>query len=318
MAKIIVKLSVLVFVFIALSIFGFVVYYSVFYYVFQNDYLASYSDKIGRLESLRYTKKAVFIGGSATHFGIQAELFEQETSIPSVNMGLHGGVSFQIYMDTIVPYLNKGDTVFLCPEYEYYSAKFDSISSDSINLIYLHNPAILKNINLLYMIKSVPETFTYGLRLLKYIPEYLASLPVRASGNNIDLGNYRRDYSDTYGDYKGIKNSPNAIFEIYHAMHYDDKMFMSVLDKYLERLVKEDIEIYLLFPPITHSLVETSNTEIEKIYSRILSSKNIKLLFLPQDVIYNNNDFFDTAYHLNYDAAIKYTQYIISKYKKQE
>jgi hypothetical protein len=55
--------------------------------------------------------------------------------------------------------------------------------------------------------------------------------------------------------------------------------------------------------------------EIKKIYSRILLLKNIKPLFHPQEVIYNDNDFFNTYYHLNYNTAIKYTRYIISKYR---
>jgi hypothetical protein len=86
----------------------------------------------------------------------------------------------------------------------------------------------------------------------------------------------------------------------------------------VEYFVKNNIEIYLLFPPLSPPLFETSILEIEKIYSGILLLKNIKPLFHPQEIIYKNDDFFDTRYHLNYNAAIKHTLYIISKYKDQE
>jgi hypothetical protein len=131
------------------------------------------------------------------------------------------------------------------------------------------------------------------------------------------LGDYRRGWSDEYGDYKGIKDLPNRSFKIDHSFVYDDKMFISKLDKYADYFSRNNIEVYLLFPPSTHSLSETSNSELEKIYSKVLLSKNLKTLFRPQDVVYDDQDFFDTFYHLNYEAAIKYTRYIIDKYKNQ-
>jgi hypothetical protein len=311
MKKIIVKLSIFISIFIILSILGFVIYYD----LFQNTHLASYIDKIERLKSLRYTEKAIFIGGSATHFGIQAELFEKETGIPSINMGLHAGGSFKMYMDNVLPYLNSGDKIFLCVEYEYYSSDFDTISDVSIDLTYLSSQTIFKNTSLFYKIKTVPETLTVGWRHLGHIIKYAI---ITFLTNKDYLGDYRRDYSDEYGDYKGIKNIPNRFFKIDHFFIFDDKMFISKLDKYLNHIGRKDIEIYLLFPPGSSSLFETSDKEIKKIYFKLLSLRSIKLLFRPQEVKYANNDFFDTHYHLNYNAAIKYTQYIISKYKHLE
>jgi hypothetical protein len=314
MAKIILKLSILVVLFIILSILGFTLYYD----IFQKTHLASYIDKIKRLESLQYANKAVFIGGSATHFGLQAELFEKETNISSVNMGLHGGGSFKMYMDNVLPYLNDGDMLFLCPEYEYYSRLFDEISGESIDLMYLSSRTIFQNTKIFYKIKTIPETLTIGWRHLGNIIKYHIALLTNNNYMDLFLGDYRRDYSDVYGDYKGIKDIPNRVFGLDHSIIFEDKMFISKLDKYADYLTWKNIEIYLLFPPASHSLFESSNTEIKKIYSRISSLKNIQVLFYPQEVIYKDCDFFNTNYHLNYNAAIKHTKYIISKYKNQK
>jgi hypothetical protein len=245
MKKIIVKLSILISVFIILSALGFVMYYD----LFQNTHLASYMDKIKRLESLQHTKKAVFIGGSATHFGIQAELFEKETAIPSVNMGLHAGGSFKMYMDNVFPYLNNGDMVFLCIEYEYYSSYFDKISDESIDLIYLSNSVVFWNTNLFYKIRSVPETATVGWRHLGNIIKYHIASLTNKDYMALFLGDYRRNYSDKYGDYKGIKNIPNRVFEINHSVIYDDKEFISQLDKYLDYGVKKKYRNLFIISP---------------------------------------------------------------------
>jgi hypothetical protein len=316
MVKILVKLSVLSLLFAILSVCGFIAYYD----IFQITHTASYIDKVKLLESLQNTKKAVFVGGSAAHFGIQAELFEKETAIPAVNMGLNIGVAFRIYMDNVLPYLNDGDMVFLCPEYEYYSRKFDEISKESIELIYLSDAMIFKNITPLYKIKAIPKTLMAGWRFFKditilYVENRDNMRVVLRNG----VGNYRRNYSDKYGDYKGIKDFPNGSFKINHTIIYDDKMVIPKLDEYADYLSRtNNIEVYLLFPPCTYSLFETSGLEMGKIYSEVLSSKNLKTLFRPQDVIYKDDDFFDTVYHLNYKAAIKHTQYIISRYKNQQ
>ncbi|MDR1288572.1 MAG: hypothetical protein LBK08_13280 [Treponema sp.] len=312
MAKIMVKLLVLVFAFIVFSVSGFILYSG----LFQKTHLASYIDKIRRLESIQNIQKAVFIGGSASHFGIQAELFEKETAVPSVNMGLYADGSFKMYMDNVLPYLGDGDAVFLCPEYEYYSSGFDKISDGSIDLVYMSGAAVFKNTSMFYKIKAAPETLISGWRHLGNIIKYHAAASADKNYKNVFLGDYRRDYSDAYGDYKGIKNIPNKSFEKRHFVVYDDRMFLSELDKYAGNLVKNNIGVYLLFPPGTGFLFEISALEIEKIYSAVLLLKNITPLFHPGDVLYTDDNFFDTFYHLNYDAAIQYTRYIISRYKE--
>jgi hypothetical protein len=310
MAKIVVKLSILSLLLIISAILGFMLYYD----VFQVTYNASYIDKVKRLESLQNTRKAVFIGGSATHFGIQAELFEKETNIPAINMGLNVGVALKIYMDNVLPYLNSGDILFLCPEYEYYSWKFNEISKESIELIYMTDTAI--DITPFYKIKAIPTTLMMGWGFIKDIMiKYLENKNYIEVLLRDGLKDHRRTYSDKYGDYKGIKDLPNRSFEIYHSIVYADNRFISELDNYADYFSRNNIELYLLFPPSTHSLSETSNAELEKIYSKILSSKNLKPLFRPQDVVYKDHDFFDSVYHLNYKMAIQHTQYIIDKYK---
>jgi hypothetical protein len=312
MAKIMVKLFVIVFAFIVLSVSGFMLYRG----LFQKTHLASYIDKIGRLESIQNMQKAVFIGGSAVHFGIQAELFEKETAVPSVNMGLYADGSFKMYMDNVLPYLGGGDAVFLCPEYEYYSSQFDKISDGSIDLVYMSNSAIFKNTSMFYKIKTVPETLISGWRHFGNIIKYHAAVLTDKNYKNQFLGDYRRDYSDVYGDYKGIKNLPNKPFEKRHVVVYDDRMFLSELDAYAGNLVKNNVDVYLLFPPGNGLLFETSALEIEKIYSAVLLLKNITPLFHPAEALYTDDNFFDTFYHLNYDAAVIYTRHIISRYKE--
>ncbi|MDR1301113.1 MAG: hypothetical protein LBK43_01405 [Treponema sp.] len=129
---------------------------------------------------------------------------------------------------------------------------------------------------------------------------------------------YHRDHSDEYGDYNGIKNIPNNRIVFDRSIIYTDKKFLSNLCKYINHFYENGIQVYLLFPPSDSHFHENARIEIEKIYSAISVFDNIRLLFRPWDVIYADNCFFDTSYHLNYNSAIKHTQYIISKYLEEK
>jgi hypothetical protein len=315
MAKIIIKLIILVCI---LSIFAFL---GLFLYpdLLQRTHLASYIDKVNRLVSLQDKTKAVFVGGSATHFGINARLFQEETGIPSVNMGLHAGGSFKMYLDIVAPYLKKGDTLFLCPEYEYYSTKFNAVTDTSTDIILLSNKTIITNTDAIYLIRSLPQVLPTGWRRLGsgseyYFKRFIRQILGKTKDSDDFGGMYRRDYSDEYGDYTGIKNIPNQEVDFNHFMTYMDKKFLFNLRKYINYFYEKGIRVYVLFPPGSSQFYENSRIEMQKIYADLLTVDNIKLLFLPQDVIYDGDCFFDTAYHLNYINAIKHTQFIVSKY----
>ena len=122
---------------------------------------ASYIDKLERLKSMD-ERKAVFVGGSATHFGVQAELFQQLTGIPSVNMGLNAGISIGLYLDSVEPFLNAGDVLFITPEYSYFDGElYNYVEADAEFLLYYAN-GTLPQLNSIGYLKMVQPTLYSG------------------------------------------------------------------------------------------------------------------------------------------------------------
>jgi hypothetical protein len=257
------------------------------------------------------TRKEVFIGVSATHYDVHAGTFEKATGIPSVNMGLHAGGSFELYINCVLPYLNKGDMVFIMPEYACYSFEYDAISDESVDLMYLTDSEIVHRAGIPYQIKCFPETLMVGWRHLGNMLKY--PFVKAANGGNV-LGNYRRDWSDTYGDYIGFKNIPNSPYIAYESLVFKDKGFISDIQKAATKMQENGVVVFHLFPPYPVSSYEKSKQEIARIYSDCKQELNFQLLFTPEQTVFNDNCFFDTVYHLDYDNAEKYTQFIIEKF----
>src|SRR4051794_11320917 len=62
--------------------------------------------------------RLVLVGGSGTLYGIDAELIERKTGVPTVNFGTHAGLGLRYLLTRARRELRPGDRVLLAPEYE--------------------------------------------------------------------------------------------------------------------------------------------------------------------------------------------------------
>ncbi len=94
-----------------------------------------YENKVERAErasSTQTSRRLLIVGGSGTHFGVNALQIEQELGIPVFNMGLHAGLGLNAILATVSGEIRSGDIVLLIPEYDlmakdgtgYYSSSF--------------------------------------------------------------------------------------------------------------------------------------------------------------------------------------------------
>lgn len=64
--------------------------------------------------------KILIVGGSNVHFGVNAEAIGKIVGIPTLNFGIHAGVSFVVLPHILKTVLRPGDKVILALEYSYY------------------------------------------------------------------------------------------------------------------------------------------------------------------------------------------------------
>jgi hypothetical protein len=300
--RIYIKIVLLLVIFIVTAILGYVIYRQPYYVTDEGAYL----DKLKRLQTLQ-GQKAVFIGGSATKFGVHTEVFEKETGIPSVNMAVTAGISFKMYIDSVSPYLHEGDFLFICPEYSYYNGDYDPVNENSLNFMFLLDPNVMKFRAADYWLKAIPEILTIGWRNWGSAAQMILRDVLSPDG----YGVYYRKYFNEYGDMIGHKDRPNRIINTVY-LTYTDKGFLNGLQEDISKLHNNNAHIFLLFQPYQLSSYENSKNAIGQIYHQAMLLDDINSVFTPEQTVYDDDKFYDTVSHLTFETGIDYTNKIIS------
>lgn len=303
------KIVILFVVAISTSLLGYILYGACFS---SKAHMMSYEDKIERLSELaeHSERKAVFVGGSGTHFGIKAEKFEKECHLKSVNMGLHASISMNTYLSAVDPYLKDGDCLFIIPEYDYYCTEWIKTSKQNVEF------AVFYNKNIVGFLKNRPfealENLLYvGWGLNADCIKQVISLMI--SGRTTDA--YNRTDSNCYGDFVGYRSNHSFtnVFASFNQTNND--AFLHLLT-YVNKFEHRGIRVYILFPPYAEFAYNGNNHVINEIHD-YLKKHRMRLLFNPKDSVYEEKLFYDTVYHLNEEGRNVYTDLVIRKFQQE-
>ena len=292
---------------IVLSVSGFVIYGKG---IAPQTHMMTYKDKLQTLSELE-GPKAVFIGGSSTHFSVSAELFEKETGIRAVNMGLHMAISLDKYLSQAERFLSDGDIVFLIPEYDYYCTEWRKYDKQNSEFAVLYG-----DVNLLeYSLESAeafPNLIYTGWSEWESIIKQIISLLLFEKTNE----NYSRYDSDKWGDFVGYCGSGQISPRIATYDDYNEESYHSLINS-IKEFEQKGIKVFLLFPPYAGFAFDENRKVITSVYEA-LKNENLNLLFEPECPRYNDKYFYDTVYHLNADGKEIYTWLIINRFNAYE
>lgn len=302
MRKIILKLIAVAIFSLLLSISGYVSYYFLFA---SNTHLMTYHDKTERLKSID-CPKAVFIGGSGTHFGLSAEEFEKQTGIKSVNMGLHASISMKTYLDLIETSLKDGDYLFIAPEYDYYCTPWVKTDSQNVEfaLIYSNN---IKGFEL-SSINAIPNTLYVGWS--KWADNFKQMISLKMTGHSTEA--YSRYDSNEYGDFVNYKTQ-YYLSSSYSVLKTIDQESIDNIVKRIRSFENRGVRVYLVFPPYADFAFAKNEDVIMNIYS-ILQAEDVNVLFAPNYSIATEENLYDTVYHVNKKGKQEYTQLVIDSF----
>ena len=270
----------------------------------------TYKDKIFRLEIIN-EKKAVFIGGSGTHFGISAEEFEEKTGIQSVNMGLHASISMKTYLELIYPYVNDGDYIFIIPEYDYYCTPWVKMDSQNVefSMMYANNYIEFFTSS----IHAFPNSVYVGWSKCADDIKQIVSLVF--TGHSTEA--YLRQDSNIYGDFVNYKKRINFI-DNYATFDHLNEDSISQLMGMISRIEKKGAIVFILFPPYADFAFDQNIKIIQNIYGYLSNNRSIRMLFQPYETKFSRDELYDTVYHLNSQGKKRYTQLVINKFQDFE
>ncbi|HTH49865.1 MAG TPA: hypothetical protein VMB21_20295 [Candidatus Limnocylindria bacterium] len=290
----------------------------------ETNYLAAIVGKHQRLEALP-APRILLVGGSNVAFGFESNRIQAALKRPVVNMGLVAGVGVEFMLADIRQKLVSGDVVVLSLEYEHFNgatvpgrhteAGFDP---KVLEQILVFRPAGLLALGPAHIRRFV---LNRGLTILGEIVQ-------RAFAQMIH-GSPRFDFArcgfNEFGDLVIHRGQPSRLVaaEIDQAhllpgSHSDfpNPAVLGQVSEFVSYCAARGITVAYSFPPRPSGSLVRDSTVAESLAVSLQKIPGLIMLDRPLDHAYPATQFFDTANHLNEEAAAVRTAKVIASLRE--
>ena len=278
---------------------SFIIFFSSIIYFFENNdtlkkykrslYVNSYNIILKKIK--KYDKrKIIFIGGSNLAFGLDSKKVEQHLGIKAFNFGVHVGLGLKKPIDDISKHLNENDILIFSPEYENFNMYRHSSIKNIANFITGFNICNIVDINI--------------------FPDYIFFL--KTSILNVlrskQGSKYSLDWVNDNGDIIGHHGKKNTYSpKTYEKVHITLEELNNT-KIYIDKNIG-DIQ-YFILPPVTNKDIFTFE-EMEQLNEKLTLVFKDQFPILIDQMIFDDDCFYDTGYHLNYDCKQDRTDHVI-------
>lgn len=261
--------------------------------------------------------KVVFVGGSATLFGVRTEDIEKELKIPIVNYGVHAGLEIDYILERAKRILKPGDVAILPLEYEHliYDGSLNEIRTRYVLLFdkdYFKSLPFFDKIQYIFKFSPLTIELTFWSELWKIL------------GNKNCLRTYDAKTLNKNGD--ETNNIGNNIIKqkydefgpiVIQKRDFKETPGLKLLTNFNKWCMGHNIKFFVTYAPTIAFKVYNDN-KYQEYFIKVqeyLTDHNIKAIGSPNDFFYGKDYFYDTQYHLNSYGMTYHTKKLISKMK---
>lgn len=246
--------------------------------------------------------KMVFAAGSSVLHGIDTKLISEELKIPVVNMGTYAATRIY-FMDRVQHSLFPGDILVLPIEYSIYTQR--NFSDMGIGFVLsLHDDFFAKQ-SLIWKIENI---YHVGIvNLLSIAKKVLINDDIEIN----EIGSNMNDNGDV--DIIRSKNKEVAIPKNAFDDMELDSYNMSKLKELIDYCHQNNITVYAAWPSYLYSMdhfIGNDKVQIDKLLE-FYSDNGVEVIGTYSDYLYNQEDMYDTKYHLNDMGRAKNTRRIL-------
>ncbi len=273
-------------------------------YAETDSYVASSVDKESRLKSIK-SPKLILVGGSGTAFSVNSKTLADSLKIPVVNMAIAYGVGLKFMLEEIKSEIKKGDKVLIMTEY--------------------HLP-IEGNTKLLTLINEVnPDAsrfFKFDIqqwilfRIINFQRIGSTLFYKIKNKETIEKTSLRSSYN-SYGDMVIQNNEPN-IRPLKDKGTLPTGSYLKqikLMNEFVELAIKNGADVFYCFPAYPKTEYKINYGALVRFEKEMKYNFKGKLIGTVQENLFEENDFYDTIYHLNSNGREKRTQYLIENLK---
>jgi hypothetical protein len=280
-----------------------------------DGYLTASVRKHERLERLA-APRIVFVGGSATAFGVDSPRVERELGRPVVNMGLYFPLGLEFMLNEVREDLRPGDVVVISPEYP---LLFFDASADSLKQLLAVHPRALRWLGPGQVRSYLDQVHKpLGASARRALVEWLRGPEPAAPSRppySLDSFNDQGDVVAHHGmQGREIGRNPNV------PGTPDDPRFRGHLER-LRRFDREcrsrGISCFLSYPAVVQEGLEGRRAAFDAVTRSLEEDLPMAKLHGPEEMIFPAALFFDTEEHLSYEGKERRTRVLIDALKSR-
>jgi hypothetical protein len=256
--------------------------------------------------------KILVVAGSSALFGVSAEMIQQTTQSPTINLGTHAGLGIDYLLHRAKEFAKPGDTILLAPEYELYMADYKR-SNTLVGYVFAHDPGyILNNPKIIFELSLERLMYGIGVRL-KFLPT------IENSGYNNDLN----ENGDIIGNSESLidaeKRAKLAAVEPFPVKSnvLENPAAFQKLGKFLIWCRNNQVKVVATWPntiwfnAYSQPKYQRLFDDIQKFYQ----NAGVPIAGSSRAFMYDKSWFYDTIYHLH-DRGVKVrTEQLITQLK---
>ncbi|MES2796971.1 MAG: hypothetical protein V4683_13460 [Bacteroidota bacterium] len=271
-----------------------------------NHYIASTIDKESRLKQMP-SPKIIIMGGSGSAYSINSQPLEDSLKTPVINMAVAYGMGLTFMMEEVKNSIKKSDKIVLIAEY---------------NLPLEGNKKLLTLLNDLnpdasnYFNFDLIEQIEFSVSNFQRVGSSLFYL--FKNKNKTEVTPLRNSFNN-HGDMVSHLNLPNTRplkdqEKLYNNLYIDE---LKSINSFVAFAETKGAKVYFCFPAYPKTEYIKNQAAIEFWENRIKSNFKGEILNTPEDNLYEENEFFDTVYHLNKIGRDKRSQYLAKVLKNK-
>lgn len=303
-----------------LAINGLLLGYLYWIYDVPKDYLASLNDTLDRLEQ-KEPPRILFIGGSATAWSNHTDMVKETFGMEAENVALHAGHAFSMRLEEARQIPRDGDIVVISTEWSIFK---DEPWTRKMSETFLACPRSIQYMNVRDR-KLVLDGMMAAMRVpvaaaLEDAKRNGLQALTRESAQKRKQWRLREKFSEL-GDFQGhYGQEPIGIKGKVVSFATPEQM-----DEGIERLNElkaelwergvQNVQLFYFIPVIPQSRYDQHKEIIDRYVVKFQKQLEFPVLN-PDHIVFPDEDYFDSCYHLQDEPGQIRTQYLIDGLKK--
>jgi len=258
--------------------------------------------------------KLLLVGGSATLFGVQAEMIESRLSYPTVNFGTHAGLGIAYMLHLVRQAVRPGDTVVLAFEYNTFGQGVVRRDAVYVDYLFARDPAYFR---------ALPWPSKFQVAMLMTVPRLRKGVRnrFRPESTRLAAGVYDPEKLNAYGDQLG-NEAAKRTFQGDHRYVPEGTLTrrglqetpaFELIEEFVRWTRANNIRVFATYPNIMeHPAYRTDAAQktlrqIEGFYARL----QVPMIGSFEESMMPPSMFFDTCYHMTREGAVVRTEQLI-------